>query len=101
MTGGRLKRVEKYLAKDDTFLLTYGDGLSDVNIAKVLEFHRAHGKKATLTTVRPTSRYGVIGLNGSGAGEQFNEKPVLDSWIKAGFFGFKSSVFDYSGGHDQ
>ena len=95
MTGGRLNRVKKYVSRDDTFLLAYGDGLSDVNIAKVVEFHRKHGKKATLTTVRPTSRYGVIGINGSGTVKQFSEKPVLDSWINAGFFVFDRSVFDY------
>ena len=95
MTGGRLNRVKRYVGREELFLLTYGDGLSDVNIARVLEFHRKHGKKATLTTVRPSSRYGVIGLNGSGTVKQFNEKPVLDSWINAGFFVFDRSVFDY------
>src|SRR5262249_46054429 len=65
MTGGRLARVKRYLGKDDTFLLTYGDGLCDVNIAKVVEFHRQHGKAATLTTVRPTSRYGIIDIGGT------------------------------------
>ena len=62
MTGGRLSRVKRYIHRDETFLLTYGYGLSDVNIARVVEFHRRHGKKATLTTVRPVSRYGVIGI---------------------------------------
>ena len=99
MTGGRLSRVKRYV-KDDHFLLSYGDGLSNVDINKLLEFHHAHGKKATLTTVRPTSRYGVIGLNPSGAVEQFNEKPVLDSWINAGFFVFHRSVFDYLDGDE-
>jgi glucose-1-phosphate cytidylyltransferase len=95
LTGGRLQRVKRYLGKDDTFLLTYGDGLCDVNIAKVVEFHRHHGKAATLTTVRPTSRYGIIDIGGTGSVHQFNEKPVLDSWINAGFFVFNRSVFDY------
>jgi glucose-1-phosphate cytidylyltransferase len=100
MTGGRLGRVKRYVAKDDTFLLTYGDGLSDVNIDKLLNFHRAHGKIATLTTVRPSSRYGVIDLDNSGAVEQFNEKPILDSWINAGYFVFNRRIFDYLDGDE-
>ncbi len=101
MTGGRLSRVKKYVGKDDLFLLTYGDGLSDVNIADVIAFHRMHGKKATLTTVRPMSRYGIVDINGSGAVQQFNEKPSLDSWINAGFFVFHRSVLDYLDGGDE
>jgi glucose-1-phosphate cytidylyltransferase len=101
MTGGRLNRVKRYVGKEDTFLLTYGDGLSNVDIGRVVEFHRRHGKKATLTTVRPTSRYGVIDLNGSDHVERFNEKPVLDSWINAGFFVFNRGVFDYLEGGDD
>jgi len=100
MTGGRLARVKRYI-KDDTFLLTYGDGVSDIDIAKVVAFHRAHGKKATLTTVRPMSRYGVINIDKSGEVEQFLEKPVLDSWINAGFFVFDRGVFDYLDGGDE
>ena len=96
----RLARIKKYVAKTGTFMLTYGDGLSDVNVAKLWEFHRAHGKKATLTTIRPTSRFGVINLGSSGAVEQFNEKPVLDSWINAGYFVFHRRVFEYLGGDD-
>jgi glucose-1-phosphate cytidylyltransferase len=98
MTGGRLARVKRYLGKEDTFLLTYGDGLSDVDITRVIDFHRKHGKKATLTTVRPSSRYGVLDLNGTDAVERFNEKPILDSWVNAGFFVFNRGVFDYLDG---
>jgi glucose-1-phosphate cytidylyltransferase len=101
MTGGRLARVKKHVGKADTFLLTYGDGLANVNIAEVLAFHRMHGKKATLTTVRPMSRYGIIDIDGTGAVERFSEKPVLDSWINAGFFVFNRSVFDYLDGGDE
>jgi glucose-1-phosphate cytidylyltransferase len=101
MTGGRLARVKRYVHRDEAFLVTYGDGLSDVNIAKVVDFHRKHGKKATLTTVRPVSRYGVIGINGSGAVKHVNEKPMLDSWINAGFFVFDRGVFDYLDGGDD
>jgi glucose-1-phosphate cytidylyltransferase len=101
LTGGRLVRVKRHVGKADTFLLTYGDGLSDVNIAEVIAFHRMHGKKATLTTVRPTSRYGIIDIGAGGAVQQFNEKPVLDSWINAGFFVFQRSIFDYLDGGDD
>jgi glucose-1-phosphate cytidylyltransferase len=101
LTGGRLARVKRHVGKADTFLLTYGDGLSDVNIAELIAFHRMHGKKATLTTVRPTSRYGIIDIGPSGAVAQFNEKPVLDSWINAGFFVFERSIFDYLDGGDD
>jgi glucose-1-phosphate cytidylyltransferase len=100
MTGGRLNRVRKYI-KDDLFMVTYGDGLANVDIDRLLDFHHGHGKKATLTTVRPTSRYGVIGLDRRGGVEKFNEKPVLDSWINAGFFVFHRSVFDYLDGGDE
>jgi glucose-1-phosphate cytidylyltransferase len=100
MTGGRLLRVQRFI-KDDHFMLTYGDGLANVDIDKLLDFHYGHGKKATLTTVRPTSRYGVIGLDRRGAVAQFNEKPVLDSWINAGFFVFHRSVLEYLDGGDE
>jgi glucose-1-phosphate cytidylyltransferase len=100
MTGGRVKRIKRYV-KDDHFLVTYGDGLANVDIDKLLDFHYAHGKKATLTTVRPSSRYGVISLDRRGGVAQFNEKPVLDSWINAGFFVFHRSVFDYLDGGDE
>jgi glucose-1-phosphate cytidylyltransferase len=82
-------------------MVTYGDGLANVDIDRLLDFHHGHGKKATLTTVRPTSRYGVIGLDRRGGVEKFNEKPVLDSWINAGFFVFHRSVFDYLDGGDE
>jgi glucose-1-phosphate cytidylyltransferase len=100
MTGGRLGRIRKYI-KDDLFMVTYGDGLANVDIDRVLDFHHGHGKKATLTTVRPTSRYGVIDIDRRGGVEQFNEKPVLNSWINAGFFVFHRSVFDYLDGGDE
>lgn len=93
-TGGRVKRIERYI-DDDRFMVTYGDGLADVDIAKLLAFHESHGKKATLTTVQPLSRFGVLDLAEDGAVEHFREKPQVDGWVNAGFFVFERSVFDY------
>ena len=94
MTGGRLYRARKYLDVD-TFFCTYGDGLADVDLAKLLEFHKAHGKVATITAVRPVSRFGVLDLDGTNAVTQFREKPQSDGWINAGFFVFNKKIFDY------
>ncbi|HTB14890.1 MAG TPA: glucose-1-phosphate cytidylyltransferase [Bryobacteraceae bacterium] len=99
MTGGRLKRVSGHL-NDDLFLLTYGDGLSDVNLNKLVEFHRAHGKLATVTVVRPVSRFGVVHIDGSSHVESFAEKPQAEGWVSAGFFVFDRKVLDYLGGDD-
>ncbi len=85
MTGGRLKRLKKYL-KDETFMLTYGDGLSNVNLKKLLKFHRKNKKLATLTAVRPPARFGVIKFKGQHV-SYFKEKAKLDEgWINGGFF---------------
>ncbi|MBU0641561.1 MAG: glucose-1-phosphate cytidylyltransferase [Planctomycetes bacterium] len=97
MTGGRIKRIERYI-DDDTFMVTYGDGLSDVNIQKLLEFHRRHEKLATLTTMRPRSRYGIVNLDNNGQVRQFQEKPVLDDWVNVGYFVFNRRVLDYLSG---
>jgi len=94
MTGSRIKRIEKFV-DDDTFMVTYGDGVSDVNIKELLKFHKSHGRIATLTAVRPGSRFGVLTF---GAGDDivnFAEKPKIDSWANAGFFVFNRKVFDY------
>jgi len=99
MTGGRLKRVEKYIDAD-TFLLTYGDGVSDVNIRCLVEFHKRHGKLATVTAVTPTSRYGILDTNGDGQVMRFREKPRNDGRASAGFFVFEREVFDYIDGDD-
>ena len=85
MTGGRLKRLKKYL-KDDTFLMTYGDGLSDINIKKLIKFHFKNKSLVTLTAVRPPARFGAIKLNGNIV-KSFKEKSKLDEgWINGGFF---------------
>ena len=94
MTGARVKRVERFI-DGDTFMVTYGDGVSDVNIADVLTFHRAHGRLATVTTVRPISRFGVLALNGEGQVTDFTEKPQIDGWASAGFFVFDRRALAY------
>ena len=94
MTGGRIKRVKQYVENDELFCLTYGDGVSDVNITKLLEFHRAHGKDATLTGVQPPGRFGALGMDGT-AITSFQEKPNGDgSWINGGFFVCNPRVID-------
>jgi glucose-1-phosphate cytidylyltransferase len=93
MTGGRVKRVGKYI--DGRFMVTYGDGLADVDIAALLKFHEAHGKLATVTTIRPLSRFGVMDLSHDGQVKQFREKPQTDDFVNAGFFVFEPKVLDY------
>jgi glucose-1-phosphate cytidylyltransferase len=99
MTGGRLKRVEKYI-DSDTFMLTYGDGLANIDIKRLLDFHRSHGKLATVTTVTPTSRFGIVEMSGSGQVLKFLEKPRTQTFASAGFFVMQRQVFDYLGGDD-
>ncbi len=91
-TGGRLKRLKKHLG-NSTFMMTYGDGLSDVNITKLLKFHKAHSKLATVTAVHPPSRFGGLTLNGERV-ETFSEKPQK-GWINGGFFILEPEVLDY------
>ena len=99
MTGGRIARIQRYIG-DDLFMMTYGDGVADVNIADLLAFHRAHGKLATLTAVRPQSRYGMIDLDATGRVVRFEEKPRLEQWAHVGFFIFHRRVFDYLAGDE-
>jgi glucose-1-phosphate cytidylyltransferase len=94
MTGGRVRRAGRYI-KGDTFALTYGDGLANVNIRDLLAFHKSHGKLATLTAVQPTSRFGLLDLASDGKVRTFAEKPRLDGWISGGFFIFDRRVLDY------
>ena len=94
MTGGRLKRLKKYL-KNETFLLTYGDGLSDVNINKLIKFHNKNKGYATLTAVRPPARFGAIKIKGKKV-TYFKEKSKLnEGWINGGFFVFEKEIFNY------
>ena len=92
-TGGRVKRVERYL-DGDTFIVTYGDGLADVDISALLSHHHAHGKLATLTTTRPLSRFGIVDLNEQQVVQRFREKPQADDWVSSGFFVFQREVLD-------
>lgn len=94
MTGARLKTVQRHVF-GDTCMVTYGDGLSDVDLGQLLAFHKSHGRLATLTTVRPLSRFGVIELGRDGEVMEFSEKPQAQGWINAGFFIFEPGVFDY------
>ncbi len=98
-TGGRIKRLKPYIG-DSTFMLTWGDGVSDINLHKLLEFHRAHGKLATLTAVRPPARYGHLDLDGSRI-IRFSEKPqASEGWINGAFFVLEPKIFDYIAGDD-
>jgi glucose-1-phosphate cytidylyltransferase len=99
MTGGRLERVRKYIG-DSPFLLTYGDGLADVDLDKLIAFHKSHGKLATVTTVRPVSRYGIIELDHTSQVSKFIEKPLLDGWASVGYFVLQPEVFDLLTGDD-
>jgi glucose-1-phosphate cytidylyltransferase len=94
MTGSRVKQVQKYV-DDDTFMVTYGDGLSDVNIEDLLAFHKLHGRLATVTTVKPVSRFGILELDENRRVRAFAEKPQIEGWASAGFFVFNKKVFDY------
>ena len=99
MTGGRIKRIQRYI-DDETFAVTYGDGLADVNFAELLAFHRGHGKLATVTAVQPSSRFGVLEVDDAGGVRSFAEKPKLEGFTSAGFFVFQRRVFDYLHGDD-
>jgi glucose-1-phosphate cytidylyltransferase len=100
MTGGRIKRVQRYTGKS-AFMATYGDGLSDIDITVLLKFHKSHGRIATVTTVRPVSRFGMIEIGGGGEVVRFAEKPQEEGWMNAGFFVFNQGIFDYLGGDDS
>ena len=94
MTGGRIKRIEKYIGEDD-FMLTYGDGLSDVNLRMLIESHRKSRKFLTVTAVQPKGRFGVLNLQ-DGEVVDFTEKPAGDGmWINGGFYLMNRNVFDY------
>ena len=99
-TGGRVRRLRNWLADDETFLLTYGDGVSDVNITALIDFHSRHGRLATVTTVKPPGRFGRIGFDGDQV-TTFCEKPEdSEGWINGGFFVFNARALDYIDGDD-
>jgi glucose-1-phosphate cytidylyltransferase len=97
MTGGRIQRASRYL-DGDTFIVTYGDGVADVDITRLIEFHRSHGRTATVTAIRPYSRFGMLQIDGSNRAVNFAEKPQMDGWSSAGFFVFNRRLLDYLDG---
>lgn len=94
MTGGRIRRIERFV-DGQPFLCTYGDGIANVDIADTIKFHGVQGKIATMTTTRPTSRFGVVDMNTEGSVSQFREKPRVDDWVNIGYFVFEPEIFDY------
>jgi len=98
MTGGRIKRIQPYVG-NETFMLTYGDGVADIDLKMLLEFHRSHGRSVTLTAVKPAGRFGLLDLEGSNRVRTFSEKPAGDgSYKNGGFFVCEPKVFDYLAG---
>jgi len=101
MTGGRVKRIMQYI-KSETFMLTYGDGVGNVNIKEILEFHKNHGRYATVTSAQPTGRFGALQVGSDNLVKNFQEKPSGDGgWINAGFFVLEPEVFDFISGDDM
>jgi glucose-1-phosphate cytidylyltransferase len=98
MTGGRIKRAKKYIG-NEPFLVTYGDGVADVDITATIAYHKAHGKAITMTSVQPAGRFGALDIADDNAVRSFKEKPQGDgSWINAGFFVCEPRVLDYIAG---
>jgi glucose-1-phosphate cytidylyltransferase len=96
-----LKRVRRWLRENETFLFTYGDGVTDLDVSKLVDFHHSHGRFATVTTVRPPSRFGRIAYDGSRVAE-FNEKPESgEGWINGGYFVLNTKAIDYIAGDDS
>ncbi len=96
MTGGRILKIKDILNKEKDFCLTYGDGVSNINIKKLIDFHKKNKKLATITVVKPQGRYGMIDLNKNNLVEKFAEKPDGDgSWVNGGFFVFNQGIFNF------
>ena len=93
LTGGRLKRIQDHI--DDTFCVTYGDGLSDIDISRLISFHKEKNILATLTAIHPPERFGVLNLSGDYVTEFHEKHSGMDSWINGGFFVFEPGIFDY------
>lgn len=101
MTGGRITKVKSYIGDDETFMVTYGDGLADIDIAALMAFHKSHGKIGTVSAVQPDSRFGILELSEEDGVTAFIEKPKLDGWINCGFFIFQREFLEYLGGDDS
>ncbi len=93
-TGGRVKKIEKYI-DNDNFFLTYGDGLANININELLDYHIKKGKILTITCVRPRSQFGILKINSENFIEAIQEKPVMTDWVNGGFFVCNKKIFDY------
>jgi glucose-1-phosphate cytidylyltransferase len=95
MTGGRIKRAQDFIG-DKPFMLTYGDGVAEINIAKLVKFHQSHGKSMTMTSAQPDGRFGALDIDNNNKVKEFKEKPKGDgNWINAGYFVCEPKVFDY------
>jgi glucose-1-phosphate cytidylyltransferase len=96
MTGARIRRIHEYIAGEDNFLLTYGDGLADVNLDRLVKFHQSHGRVLTVCGVRPPGRFGELMSDSSGVVTEFNEKPqATEGRISGGFFVCRKELFNY------
>jgi glucose-1-phosphate cytidylyltransferase len=94
-TGGRLKRLQKWISDDETFMLSYGDGVADINLKDLLGFHKSHGKLATVTTVRSPARFGRIVFNSDQITEFYEKPQAAEGWINGGYFVLNPKVLDY------
>lgn len=94
-TGERIRRIQRYVSDDDIFIVTYGDGLSDLDLSTLADFHRQHGKTGTVTVVRAHSQFGHISFDEDRTVTNIEEKPLLPGWINGGFFIFSQAIFDY------
>lgn len=99
-TGGRLKRLETWLAQDDTFMFTYGDGVADLDVNALLKFHKAHGKLATVTIVRSPARFGRIALDGEKISEFYEKPEASEGWINGGYFVLNREAIRYVDGDE-
>jgi glucose-1-phosphate cytidylyltransferase len=94
LTGARLYQVNKFIGTD-RFLCTYGDGLANLQVNELLSFHKSHGKLATVTAVRPVSRFGSMQIDENDTVTEFIEKPIVEKWVNGGFFIFEPEIFNY------
>jgi glucose-1-phosphate cytidylyltransferase len=92
--GERIRRIEQYLGDDETFMVTYGDGLTDLDPRVLVDFHQAHGKVATMTAIRARSQFGHVEVGEDGQVREMRENPLLPDWINGGFFVFSRGIFD-------
>jgi glucose-1-phosphate cytidylyltransferase len=100
MTGGRVKRIAPYIG-ENTFMVTYGDGVADINISALVSYHKTHGRVATITSTQPSGRFGALICDAADNVNSFQEKPAGDgSWINGGFFVFEPEIFDRIPGND-